>query len=262
MEDTMNRFELSGSSNSFHHLILWSREQNGTDNPETIVGNWNFAPTNFISEADFGLLIHARGGGDAVYAGYGNDTVWGEGGGDVLHGQNGNDTLFGGHGLIGVVDQSRDFLFGGAGNDRLFGEEGDDVLVGGTGIDQLFGGAGGDIFMWQHTNESGISFPAYLDRIEDFNPFEGDRINLAGLVDDAGWMGLAYIGPWTQQAYNAHYVNTFSAGAIGAVGWTQLGQDEYRISVDFGNGFQYPTMSFIVHTAGPFVPLANWFDLT
>ena len=262
----MNRNNLFGPWEPTFPIIgpFWSREQNGTDNSETITGNWSGAPS-VLRESDFGLLIHARGGGDLVYAGFANDTVWGEAGEDTLYGQDGNDTLYGGHGLTGVVDQNRDFLFGGAGNDRLYGEEGNDILVGGTGIDKLYGGAGADLFIWNHVNESGISYPAYLDRIEDFNRYEGDKIQLGNLVDDVSWMGLKFIGMWTEQSYYDHYnnPNNLSQGAIGAVGWTLIGQDEYRISVDFFSGFQYPTMSFIVHTQVPFLqPAADWFDLT
>ena len=72
-----------------------------------------------------------------------------------------------------------DFLNGGAGDDTLDGGAGNDILLGGQGNDLLIGNEGADVFAFD--SDSGFS------RIADFNPEEGDIIDLFGteLVDFA-----------------------------------------------------------------------------
>ena len=73
--------------------------------------------------------------------------------------------------FIGEIE----YIYGGAGDDiiaggpagnRLYGEQGDDIIHGGTGADQ---------FMFQPGDRPDL----YTDFIQDFNPQEGDRLNLA-----------------------------------------------------------------------------------
>jgi Ca2+-binding RTX toxin-like protein len=105
---------------------------------------------------------------------------------DVLDGFGGNDILIGGN--------ARDVLLGGSGGDFLSGGDGDDVLIGGLntsidpatgmtlfGIDYLEGGTGADMFSWYSTAESS---GAGYDIITDFNPAEGDRLDLAWIDAD------------------------------------------------------------------------------
>jgi Ca2+-binding RTX toxin-like protein len=194
-------------------------------------------------------------------AGAGHDEVWGEGDVDHIFGQDGNDTLHGGYDpLTGWIDFSTDYISGGAGNDLLDGQEGDDFLYGGTGADSLFGGGGADTFIWHHVNESGISYVPYLDKIEDFNPVEGDKIKLSNVIDDRpGLTGLTFIGEWTLQNF---YDGWYNHPGTGEVGWTQLGLQDFLIRVDLHHDFNSPSMSFLVHTAAPFpVPDASWFEL-
>ncbi|MBC3468846.1 type I secretion C-terminal target domain-containing protein, partial [Pseudomonas sp. RW10S2] len=88
----------------------------------------------------------------------GNDTLLGGAGNDILFGQGGND-----------------LLDGGKGNDILLGGTGNDILIGGPGNDILIGGPGADTFVWK-AGDIGH------DVIKDFNPGEGDRIDLRDLL--------------------------------------------------------------------------------
>src|SRR5690606_11259135 len=90
------------------------------------------------------------------------DNLTGTPGSDRLYGYAGNDTLD-----------------GGAGNDLLRGGAGDDILIGGAENDLLFGGSGADIFRYASVNDG-------HDRIEDFDPAEGDVIDLDALFDSLG----------------------------------------------------------------------------
>lgn len=64
-----------------------------------------------------------------------------------------------------------DLLLGGGGDDRLFGGAGNDTLDGGEGSNTLTGGAGADRF-------TGVGVNGGVDLITDFNPDEGDVIDL------------------------------------------------------------------------------------
>lgn len=102
-------------------------------------------------------------GNDWVVGGKDGDRLFGDAGDDLVYGNIGNDVCAGGEGA--------DTLRGGQDNDRLFGGDGADFLSGDRGNDTLHGGAGADLF------HSFVG--ADLDRIEDFNPAEGDRLLLA-----------------------------------------------------------------------------------
>jgi hypothetical protein len=65
-------------------------------------------------------------------------------------------------------------LLGGSGADRLEGGFGEDVLCGGAGEDDLTGNNGADRFV--------IDSHAGLDRIRDFDPAEGDQIDLTRVI--------------------------------------------------------------------------------
>lgn len=66
-------------------------------------------------------------------------------------------------------------MTGGRGDDQLCGGMADDILVGGIGQDTLTGGGGADIFYFDEGDNA-------ADVITDFNPLEGDRIALSGLL--------------------------------------------------------------------------------
>ncbi len=96
-------------------------------------------------------------------------TIEGSALGEVLRGRAASERMRGRAG--------DDTLAGGAGNDRLHGGDGADVLHGGPGHDVLEGGAGADRFVIERADLAQGTAP---DRIVDFTPHEGDRIQLRG----------------------------------------------------------------------------------
>ena len=67
------------------------------------------------------------------------------------------------------------FILGGTGADSLSGTDGDDWLVGGPGGDVLTGGMGSDRFVVASMQDGD-------DRLVDFNPEEGDVLDLSALL--------------------------------------------------------------------------------
>ncbi|MEM6613141.1 MAG: calcium-binding protein [Cyanobacteria bacterium P01_C01_bin.72] len=145
----------------------------------------------------FGYTV-SDGVNENYFLGSGDDTADGGVGIDVMFGGNGADQLFGGADsdyLFG--NKGDDFLFGGNGsftdlysgsdNDLLYGGDGNDVLVGLTSItirqiDVLTGGRGGDTFRLATISDSpGLRYDGeQIAVIRDFNPDEGDIIELEG----------------------------------------------------------------------------------
>ncbi|MBP2312184.1 calcium-binding protein [Azospirillum soli] len=131
-----------------------------------------FKSADHITGSAYGDVLYSHGGNDAVLGGPGSDWIDGGDGTDLLYGNTDGDILFGGAGndvLFGGAGD--DALIGGLGNDGLVGDRGNDRLDGGTGNDDLQGLAGADVFIFR----SGYG----ADRVLDFNPWEGDRIELA-----------------------------------------------------------------------------------
>ena len=140
----------------------------------------------------------AGDGADVLRGEDGNDQLWGGLGADDLQGNKGDDTVSGGLGADRVVGgQGNDNLLGNQGEDIVLGNLGQDVCAGGAGRDTVRGGQGGDIVrggagddvvsgdLGDDTISGGggadtflSSGQAGLDRIEDFNPAEGDRLQL------------------------------------------------------------------------------------
>jgi Right handed beta helix region/RTX calcium-binding nonapeptide repeat (4 copies) len=90
-----------------------------------------------------------------------------------LMGTVGVDTLVGGKG--------DDRMLGLAGADTLLGNGGSDRLVGNLGSDRLTGGTGGDRFVYSgigRVKAFANSLLRSIDKISDFNPIEGDRIQI------------------------------------------------------------------------------------
>lgn len=109
---------------------------------------------------------------------YSGDTI-GSNGADTINGGTDNDTLFGSAGDDTVNGNGGDdILVGGDGNDKLFGDDGNDLLFGGKGNDELTGGIGADTFVW-NLGDTGS------DTVKDFNLDEGDKLNLADLLQGA-----------------------------------------------------------------------------
>lgn len=68
-------------------------------------------------------------------------------------------------------------ILGSNDDDILTGLAGNDILIGGAGSDILTGGSGADIFTWNNSDADGS-----VDTIVDFNASEGDKINLADIL--------------------------------------------------------------------------------
>lgn len=139
----------------------------GDDGDDSLTGGADFDDLNGNKGDD---TVRGYDGDDWVVGGQGNDWLYGEVGDDVVYGNLGADTQDGGVG--------RDWVRGGQGNDSLSGGAGDDWMSGDLGDDTLSGGSGADTF---HTWGG-----AGIDRVIDFNPSQGDRVQL-----DAGTGAVA-----------------------------------------------------------------------
>jgi Ca2+-binding RTX toxin-like protein len=189
---------------------------NGGDGNDQLFGHSNDDPLIGSQGYDFGDdSLEGGNGNDLLSGGAGIDDLYGQGDDDILIGGQGNDFLNGGDGndqlfghsngdvLIGSqgFDFGEDILEGGNGNDLLNGNADNDILIGvnssaalpgfGDEIDTLTGGTGADQF------RLGDSASVYYNDlspltaglnnyalITDFNPNEGDRIQLHGASTD------------------------------------------------------------------------------
>ncbi|NES02109.1 MAG: calcium-binding protein [Okeania sp. SIO2F4] len=131
-------------------------------------------------------LIFGNGGDDVLGGGSGEDTIYGGTGNDFIYpGQDGKKTYYGEEGddrINGLY--SEDTLRGGPGNDTLNGGINTDWLFGGEGNDRLEissdfaeGGDGADTFAFTISSRT-TTTPEKISVIEDFNPDEGDKIEI------------------------------------------------------------------------------------
>jgi len=135
----------------------------GGDGDDQITGGADFDAINGNKGED--TIDGGAGGDDWLLGGQGNDVVTAHSGAVILNGNLGSDTLTGGGGDDAVRGgQGDDRLDGGGGADRLFGDLGNDTLTGGSGADTFYFALGGG-----------------LDRVQDFNVAEGDRLQLLGV---------------------------------------------------------------------------------
>ncbi|NEO44113.1 MAG: calcium-binding protein [Moorea sp. SIO4A3] len=131
-----------------------------------------------------------------VYNPYGSQRCCSASGNDFINGGDGNDTLDGAEEADTLIGESgHDLITGGYGNDSLTGGDGNDTLRGGSDSDILTGGEGADIFTFRLLfPTTGFTRPTVgsqltgapkpergIDRIEDFNALEGDKIKIVGL---------------------------------------------------------------------------------
>ena len=131
----------------------------GDEGADSIVGGSAFDDINGNMGED---TASGADGDDWVVGGRDNDSLSGDAGGDIVYGNLGDDTVAGGTG--------DDVVRGGQGDDILTGGDGADYVSGDRGSDTMTGGAGADLF---HS-----SADAGIDRVLDFNLFEGDRVLL------------------------------------------------------------------------------------
>ena len=120
-----------------------------------------------------------------------DDVMSGNGGDDIIRGAGGNDRIYGGNGndrLFG--DDGNDFLQGNSGNDVVDGGSGNDGIRGSSGTDTLAGGAGADTFVFDYAGDSRTVDG--IDTVIDFNPAEGDVINIGATVEGYGYNNSYY----------------------------------------------------------------------
>ena len=169
---------------------------NGVEGADTLLGGGGSdALTDFGFER--GNVLKGGAGNDVLYArtgsrlegGGGNDNLRVDDGANRLFGNAGNDTLIGGFGKDtlkggGGADDllARGAREAGQGGDILDGQAGGDTLTGGTGRDTMKGGTGADSFVFVFVGDDGARSPISVGRdlIRDFDPAEGDRIELIG----------------------------------------------------------------------------------
>lgn len=92
-------------------------------------------------------------------------------------------------GITNLVGSSHnDRLSGDAGPNLLFGGPGNDVLVPGGGGDDVWGGFGADLFMFRAEDVA-----RGIVTVHDFDPQEGDRLDLSGFAALAGREAIRFI---------------------------------------------------------------------
>ena len=154
-------------------------------------------------------------GADAMSGGKGNDTYIVDNVSDSVTEQSGEGTdtvlasvswtlsgnvenlvLTGSAALSGTGNALDNQITGNAGNNTLNGGNGNDVLIGGAGADRLTGGRGADVFKFIQASDSPVGLSLH-DVITDFNPSQGDRIDLSQIDANSvagGDQAFAYIG--------------------------------------------------------------------
>lgn len=126
-------------------------------------------------EGNFGNdIIQGDDGKDIIKGGSGDDEIAGGDDADNINAGVGNDTVSGDAGNDQIkAGAGDDILNGGTDNDWLLGNQGNDILIGGLGKDLLNGGSGADVFYFGSENQG-------FDTILDFNPQQGDKIQVSG----------------------------------------------------------------------------------
>jgi Ca2+-binding RTX toxin-like protein len=171
-----------------------------------------FSVVNAVRGRDMASFFDRKNVNNVWNGGKQDDVMSGNGGHDIIRGGSGNDRIYGGDGhdrLHG--DDGNDFLQANTGDDYVDGGNGNDIVRGSTGLDTLIGGAGADTFVFDYAGDTNAALG--IDTVVDFNPAEGDRINIASTME-------AY-------AYNPGYV-------------AQLVPDESYVT----NAYQQATLSY------------------
>ena len=138
----------------------------GGEGADRLVGNQGQDIINGNQQDD---VIHGMDGHDVLRGGKENDWINGNVGDDLIHGDLGDDILLGG--------RNDDWINGNVGDDLIYGHLGNDILLGGKGNDWIDGGSGTNI-LWGNLGADIFSLKSGVNQIKDFNPFQGDRIEL------------------------------------------------------------------------------------
>jgi Ca2+-binding RTX toxin-like protein len=169
--------------------------------------------------------VTGSGYDDSLFGSSSANIIYGLAGSDKLDGRGGNDTIYG--------DSGSDTINGGAGSDSINGGDGNDFLYGDKGTDSLWGGLGADRFYYKN----GDSTLKELDKINDFNFREGDRIDLASADGDTVSLGLqqfAFVGAaeFTGHAGELRYETT-SAGTLISADTTGDGVADFALLLNY-----------------------------
>lgn len=146
-------------------------------------------------------------------------------------GGSGNDTING--------NDVANFLIGNNGDDTINGYAGNDTIQGGEGKDELTGGAGADIFKFlSRLNADGDTIiDADGDTITDFNPAQGDKIDLSNIdaitIGDFPRNTFSFVSKDNQNANKAGYIYFDSANQqlVGTVEDGVLYDDYFTINI-------------------------------
>lgn len=172
---------------------------NGNERISLLGGNDTYDGLSGSDDIDGGAGDDVLRAGDPLAQVVGGSRLLGGIGNDLLTSGSGQDILDGG--------ADDDQLFGGAGGDTLSGCSGRDVLAGGIGGDELTGGSGADTFLYLALGDSAPAASyrpgdyysydyRHPDLIYDFNPAEGDVIDLRQLDIDPNLAGVQ-TAAWT-----------------------------------------------------------------
>ncbi|HEX8232218.1 MAG TPA: M10 family metallopeptidase C-terminal domain-containing protein [Caulobacteraceae bacterium] len=173
---------------------------------------------------------HGGDGADAIYGNAIANRLLGAAGKDLLVAAAGDDLLEGGAG--------GDRLYGGEGRDRTEGGKGADLLVGGAGRDLLTGGHGADVFRFTALTDGG-------DLIRDFNPAEGDRVDLSWIDADVHRDGDQHF----------RFAEAFTGRAGQAVLTYDAARDRTLLQLDVDGDAR---ADFVLHIDGHAGPDAGW----
>lgn len=200
------------------------------DDNRIFTGNGN----DIVDGGDGNDFIDMGAGDDSLNIGsLGNDTFNGGSGNDFIDGGSGNESYFG--------QDSNDTLRGDLGNDRLNGGGGADAIKGNEGQDTLTGDIGSDRFGFDSPNDG-------VDRITDFSPSQGDKIQLdrfgfggglaAGSLPSSRFtIGSSATDGSDRIIYNATNGNLFfDVDGTGSIGQVQLASLDSGLAID-GNDF-------------------------
>jgi Ca2+-binding RTX toxin-like protein len=223
--------------------------------------------------SNFSDALTGSDGANALTGRSGNDFLDGRGGADTLDGGIGRDlasyinsdsgvivdlTLGAGLGgdatndtLISIEDlfgsSFADTLIGNGDTNVFDGAGGDDRLDGRGGVDILRGAGGGDTFVWRNIADSG-AVVADMDLIRDFDPLEGDLIDLSGVDANAiaaGNQAFTFIG---------------TAGFSGTPGEVNFVHVNGETIIQLQTGLE-GDVEMGIRIAGIVTPEASWFVL-
>ena len=83
--------------------------------------------------------------------------------------------------IIKIEGNNRsNFIVGEGNGSRIYGKGGNDYLLSGISKDLISGGNGADVFLYSAVRQSKRG-PGRRDKILDFNPDEGDRIDFSNV---------------------------------------------------------------------------------